>query len=91
MIHSAKPLITSGILILLAAAAVMPAPSAPARAQTLVDPERVAPQYREAAEKRRTEQIKQRDCAMKANIDRVTLRDRAAYVNRCVEEQSPKQ
>jgi len=35
----------------------------PSFAQKIVDPNAVAPEYREAAEKRRAEQIKQRECA----------------------------
>ena len=46
----------------------------PASAQKLVDPAGVAPEFREAAEKRRAEQIKQRDCAKKADADLVRTR-----------------
>ena len=35
----------------------------PAFAEKLVVPSTVAPEYREAAEKRRAEQLKQRECA----------------------------
>jgi len=54
-------------------------------AQKLVDPGKVAPEYREAAEKRRAEQDKQQDCARKADIERILRRDRAAFVIHCVE------
>ena len=40
----------------------------PAFAQKLVDPNAVAPQYREAAEKRRAEQIRQMECRHKIDV-----------------------
>jgi len=49
----------------------------PAFAQQLVDPTKVAPEYREAAEKRRAEQIRQRDCAHKADTEKVMAREEA--------------
>jgi len=63
----------------------------PAFAQKLVDPNAVAPEYREAAEKRRAEQIRQRDCAKKADEAKVLPRDRIAHITRCLAEdgQSP--
>jgi hypothetical protein len=56
----------------------------PSFAQKLVDPNAVAPEYREAAEKRRAEQIKQRECASKADAAKVPPRDRIAYINACL-------
>ena len=61
-----------------------------ARAQPLVDPAKVAPEYREAAEKRRAEQIRQRDCGKKADADKVLPRDRTAYLNHCLEGEAGK-
>jgi hypothetical protein len=58
----------------------------PAFAQKLVDPTTVSPEYREAAVKRRAEQVRQRDCAQKADADKVLPRDRTAYLNRCLDE-----
>ena len=58
----------------------------PAIAQKLVDPSNVAPEYREAAEKRRAEQLRQRECLHKADADKVLPRDRTAYLNRCLDE-----
>jgi hypothetical protein len=58
----------------------------PAFAQKLVDPNAVAPEYREAAEKRRAEQIRQRDCAKKADEAKVLPRDRVAHITRCLAE-----
>jgi hypothetical protein len=60
--------------------------SAPASAQPLVDPGKVAPEFREAAEKRRMEQIHQRQCARKADVDKVLPRDRTAYLTHCLDE-----
>jgi hypothetical protein len=54
-------------------------------AQKLVDPTKVAPEFREAAEKRRAEQIRQQDCAKKADGEKVMLRERTAFINRCLE------
>ncbi len=51
----------------------------------LVDPDSVAPEYREAAEKRRAEQIKQAQCAKKADEAKVLKRDRVAYINQCLD------
>ncbi|WP_436213639.1 hypothetical protein [Bradyrhizobium sp. LjRoot220] len=62
----------------------------PASAQKLVDPASVAPEFREAAEKRRAEQIKQRDCANKANLEKVMPRERAAFVIHCLEADTGK-
>ncbi len=57
-----------------------------ASAQPLVDPGKVAPEHREAAEKRRAEQIRQRECARKADEDKVMPRDRTTYLNHCLDE-----
>ena len=57
----------------------------PAVAQKLVDPTTVAPEYRDAAEKRRAEQIKQRECAHKADVDKVMPRERTAYLLQCLD------
>ena len=62
-----------------------------ARAQTLVDPAKVAPEYREAAEKRRAEQLSQRECARRADADKILPRDRTAYLNQCLETMAAKQ
>jgi hypothetical protein len=59
--------------------------AAPALAQGLVDPSKVAPEYREAAEKRRAEQIRQRDCAKKADAAKVMPRERTAFLLHCLE------
>jgi hypothetical protein len=54
--------------------------------QKLVDPKSVAPEFREAAEKRRAEQIKLIECSKKADHAKVLPRDRTAFVSGCLEE-----
>ena len=63
----------------------------PALAQKLVDPNAVAPEFREAAEKRRAEQVRQRDCAKKADEAKVLPRDRIAHITRCLAEDAQTQ
>ena len=66
--------------------------AAPAvHAQALVDPTKVAPEHREAAEKRRAEQIRQRECAQRATFEKILPRDRTAYLNHCLDELAAKQ
>jgi len=55
-----------------------------ALAEKLVDPATVAPEYREAAEKRRAEQIKQHECAHKADVQKVIPRERTAFLLQCL-------
>jgi glycine/D-amino acid oxidase-like deaminating enzyme len=75
---------------LILAAGFSVAAALPAPAQKLVDPTAVAPEYREAAEKRRAEQIRQRDCARKADVEKIMPRERAAFVNHCLESAEAK-
>jgi hypothetical protein len=56
-----------------------------AMAQKLVDPNSVAPEFRAAAEKRRNEQIKLAICSKKADDAKVLRRDRAAFVDQCLD------
>jgi hypothetical protein len=58
----------------------------PSFAENLVDPSKVAPEYREAAEKRRAEQIKQHDCAKKAEIQKVMPRERTVFLLQCLKD-----
>ncbi len=62
----------------------------PVLAQKLVDPTTVAPEYRDAAEHRRAEQMKQRECNLKADLAKVLVRDRAAFVLKCLEADASK-
>ena len=64
--------------------------SPPSSAQKLVDPSAVAPEHREAAEKRRAEQIRQRGCAQKADVEKIMPRERTAFLNHCLEEAAAK-
>jgi hypothetical protein len=57
----------------------------PALAEKLVDPTAVAPEYREAAEKRRAEQMRQQDCAHKADVAKVMPRERTAFLLQCLQ------
>ena len=59
--------------------------SEPGFAQKLVDPNTVAPEFREAALKRRAEQIRIMDCNRKADQAKVMARERAAHVNHCLD------
>ena len=59
-------------------------------AQKLVDPTAVAPEYREAAEKRRAEQIRERECAHKADIAKILPRERTAFLLQCLETDAVK-
>jgi hypothetical protein len=74
----------------LAAALLSIAIVSPSSAQRLVDPTKVAPEYREAAEKRRAEQIKQQECAHKADAEKVIARDRTAFLIQCLEADAGK-
>lgn len=76
--------------VIIAAALALLA-TTPARSQTLVDPSKVAPEYREAAEKRHAEQIRQRECALKADLEKVLPRDRTVYLNHCLDTMAAKQ
>jgi glycine/D-amino acid oxidase-like deaminating enzyme len=69
--------------------AVGPILAAQVIAQELVDPKAVAPEYREAAEKRRAEQIRQQDCVHKADAEKVLPRDRPAFIVHCLGTAEP--
>ena len=77
------------VTIVVAAVALLFTSSA--RSQALVDPSKVAPEYREAAEKRRAEQIRQRECAQKADLVKVLPRDRTDFLIHCLDGQVAKQ
>jgi len=75
---------------ILAAALLSIAIASPVLAQRLVDPTKVAPEFREAAEKRRAEQVKQQECAHKADTEKVIARDRTAFLLQCLEADAGK-
>jgi hypothetical protein len=77
-----SPVLRLVLHLILVAAFVFTGPSL---AQKLVDPNSVAPEFRDAAEKRRAEQIKVVECNRKANEAKVQPRDRTAYLNHCLE------
>lgn len=58
--------------------------ASPAVADKLVDPNTVAPEYREAAQKRRAEQLRQRECAKKADVAGVMPRERTTFLLHCM-------
>jgi hypothetical protein len=62
----------------------------PGFAQKLVDPNAVAPEFREAALKRRSEQLKLQECNHKADQAKVLPRDRTAHINHCLEAAAEK-
>jgi hypothetical protein len=70
-------------IFILAVMASLAAPAA--RAQMLVDPTKVSPEHREAAEKRRAEQLRQRECGQKADMEKILPRDRTAFLNHCLD------
>lgn len=76
-------------IIFIAAVALLA--TAPVRSQALVDPSKVAPEYREAAEKRRAEQMRQRECGLKADLAKVLPRDRTDFLNHCLDTLAAKQ
>ena len=55
-------------------------------AERLVDPNAVAPEYRDVAEKRRAEQLKLFQCSQKADAAKVLRRDRATFVSACMDK-----
>ena len=55
-------------------------------AQKLVDSDKVAPEYRAAAEKRRAEQLKQMACSHKADDAKVLPRDRIGFLQQCLSD-----
>jgi len=58
----------------------------PARAQKIVDPKTVAPEFREAAEKRLAEQLKLNECNNAAKVAKIQKRDMAQYVAECFDK-----
>ena len=65
---------------------VLPPSPKPARADKIVDPKTVAPEFREAAEKRRAEQVKLIECNNAAKAAKISRRDLAQYVAECFDK-----
>jgi hypothetical protein len=63
---------------------------ATAHADKIVDPNAVAPEFREAAEKRRSEQVKLIECNNAAKIAKIQKRDMAHYIAECFDKPADK-
>jgi hypothetical protein len=63
---------------------------AAAHADKIVDPTTVAPEFREAAEKRRAEQVKLIECNNAAKTAKIQKRDMAQYVAECFDKPADK-
>ena len=85
---AAAPLrrLSAGFALQLGAFVAFGAWSGDVLAQKLVDPNSVAPEYRAVAEKRRAEQLKLFECSKKADAAKVLRRDRAAYIDECLDK-----
>lgn len=77
---------SAGSVLLLSLATMSVAWSGVSFADRLVDPNAVAPEYRDVAEKRRAEQLKLFQCSQKADAAKVLRRDRAAFVSECMDK-----
>lgn len=81
------------LLFLVAASTALVAATfsgAPAHADKIVDPRTVAPEFREAAEKRHTEQLKLIECNNAARVAKIPQRDLAKYVGDCFDKPAEK-
>ena len=63
---------------------------ASAHADKIVDPKTVAPEFREAAEKRHAEQLKLIECNNAARVAKIQRRDLAQYVAECFDRPADK-
>ncbi len=77
---------SAGFVLLLSLTVTLVAWSGVSFADRLVDPNAVAPEYRDVAEKRRAEQLKLFQCSQKADVAKVLRRDRAAFVSECMDK-----
>lgn len=67
--------------------AILPAAVSPtAYADNIVDPSKVAPEHREAAERRRAEQLKLMECAKAAREAKLPPRDYSQYMSECFDK-----
>ncbi len=73
-------------LCVLCGAALTALGGTPARADKIVDPKTVAPEFREAAEKRHAEQLKLIECNNAAKVAKIQRRDMAQYVAECFDK-----
>ena len=77
-------------LAAMASAALIAFSGAPARAEKIVDPNTVAPEFREAAEKRRAEQVKLIECNNAAKVAKIQKRELAQFVSDCFDKPAEK-
>lgn len=68
----------------------MTATGSGALAQKIVDPSKVAPEFREAAEKRRAEQLKQIACNKAAHDQKIAPREVLKFVTDCFDNPDTK-
>jgi carboxylesterase type B len=73
------------VLIRAALVVVFALPAATGLAQRAVDPSKVKPEYREAAEKRAAEQRKLAVCQKEADAKKLTTRDRTKFLGDCID------
>jgi hypothetical protein len=64
--------------------------SGPARADKIIDPKTVAPEFREAAEKRHAEQLKLIECNNAAKVAKIQRRYMAQFVSDCFDKPADK-
>jgi len=88
MRHRVTLLFVAATLTGIAAATVS---GLPARAQKIVDPNTVAPEFREAAEKRLAEQLKLNECNNAAKVAKIQRRDMAQFVADCFDKPADRQ
>lgn len=62
----------------------------PVRADKIVDPKTVAPEFREAAEKRQAEQLKLIECNNAAKAAKIQKRDLPQFVAECFDKPAEK-
>jgi hypothetical protein len=74
------------LLIRFIMVAVVALPAGAAFAQRVVDPSKVKPEYREAAEKRAAEQKKLAVCQKQADEKKLKLRDRIPFLAECIDK-----
>jgi hypothetical protein len=65
---------------------ILALPAFPALAQRMVDPSKVRPEYREAAEKRAAEQKKLAACQKEADAKKILMRDRPKFLSECFDK-----
>lgn len=83
MRHRVTLLFVAAVLTALSAAGFS---GTSARADKIVDPKTVAPEFREAAEKRYAEQLKLIECNNAAKVAKIPRRDLTQYVAECFDK-----